>query len=63
MERKFYGPQDLRDLGIPYCWGHIKRLAKQGKIPPLIQRAPGCKNSLDEEHIAALMGGRERGGE
>jgi hypothetical protein len=59
MNRKFYGPQDLRDLGIQYCWGHIKRLARQGKIPPLHQRAPGCKCSLGEEHIAALTGRRD----
>jgi hypothetical protein len=63
MVKRFYGPQDLRDLGVQYCWAHIKRLAKRGKIPPLVQRAPGCKCSLTDEHIAALTGRREQVGE
>jgi hypothetical protein len=63
MVKQFYGPHDLKVLGVQYCWGHIKRLAKQGKIPPLVQRAPGCKYSLTHEHIAALTGRRDQIGE
>jgi hypothetical protein len=63
MQREYYGPQDLRELGIQYSWGHIKRLARQGKIPSLVQRAPGCKCSLDNRHIAALTGRRNGAGE
>jgi hypothetical protein len=52
----YFNPQDLKALGVSYSWGHIKRLAKQGKIPPLLQRAPGAKYQLTQAHIDALTG-------
>jgi hypothetical protein len=57
--RRYYTWRDLPELGIRYSKQHIRRLEKQGKIPPLLRRAPGCANYLTDRHIEALTGLRE----
>jgi len=53
---RFYTYSDLKAYGVPYSRQHIRRLEKEGKIPPMHRRAPGCKPLFTDKHVAALTG-------
>jgi len=52
----FYSLKQLQREGVAPSDTHTRRLVKEGKVSPPLQRGPGCKRLYTDDHRAEFLG-------